>query len=180
MKYILKPIVYFLIFVFALLAFLPKENLYYFVADKVKQHKIELSQSYLKDNFLFFNIDNLNIFYDGIDLVNIKSFDFSMLLFYNDITLNNLQVQKSMSRFAPETIDQVRLNYSVIDPLNINIDGFFKEGSLKGKLDILKRVVNLELTVSKSFSKKYKNTLKYFKKEKSTNTQDRYSYEYKL
>lgn len=182
MRAIFKYILFILFFLFAVIAFLPKEELYYFAAQKLKEEKIDFSHTMVQDKLYGIDIEDLHIFYSDIDLVEIEKLELDLFLFYNHLVINKVQLDNTAAKFAPKGLKDINVIYSVFDPLNININGRFNGGTLEGNINLLTRTLMLDISASKSFKKSYRNIVKQLKynKESSTKQEDHYSYEYKL
>lgn len=182
MGFVSRLFIYGVVFIVSLVVFLPKINLYYFAVNQLETYKIEASHDVIEDKFYGLNILDLNIFYDGIDVVKIKETQFDIFLLFNEINLKNVKLDKSLSNYSPSNIDFINLKFSILDPLNILIEAKIENGSVIGKIDLIEKVLKLDIYVSKSFKKDYKDLTRFLKydKEASNKEEDRYSYEYKL
>jgi len=182
MKSFFKYILYSCFFVFAIIAFLPKEELYYFAAQKLKEEKIDFSHKIIQDKLYGMAIEELHIFYSDIDLVQIEKLKLNLFFFYNNLVINSVHLNNTAAKFAPKGLKDINVVYTVFDPLKINIDGRFNGGTIQGSINLLSKTLVLDLFTSKSFKKNYRNIVKQLKynKESSTKQEDHYSYEYKL
>jgi len=184
MKILVKGFIYSLVFFLALIVFLPKENLFYYGLQKLKKQNIELNYKKLEDDFDKLSIDKTKVYYQGIEALEVQNIDTKVWFFINNIEFKKVILNDSIKKMVP-TIDSFQLlqmQYTLIDPLHIQIKGIFNEGKLKGSFNLIDRVIKIEFYTSKSFKSKYKSLIKLLKynKEKSTPKGDQYSYEYKL
>ena len=151
MKIILKYISVFILFIYMLLIFLPKENLYYFALEKLAEDKIELTNIKVQDKYISLVLENTNIKYEKIKVASIENIEIKSLLFQTNIIIDNLKVQKSLKKFMPYDMKSIKIIHSILNPLVIDIK------------------------LSKQFNIKNKELMKYL-----TKTEDGYRYEYKF
>lgn len=180
MKILLKTVVYILFFVFMLIVFLPKENLYFFALNKLKSQKIEAVHSEFKDTYVGLDIDKINIMYNKVEVSNISKVDFKTYLFTTNFDISDIRIDKSLNKFFPHSINYVNISHSIVDPLKINILSKFAMGECEGFIDLTTMTLKLNIDLSKSFRKKYPMIVRNFKKVESTNKGERYTYEYKF
>ena len=181
MKSILKGFIYVIFFIAMLVAFLPKENLYFLAIDKLKQNKIDLVQNNINSDLFSLQLDKLKIYYENIAVSDISSIDLDLFLYQTNININKIVVDDSFKKFTPSKIDYININHSILNPLHITIDVKFKQGKAIGDIDLLNNKINLELKVSKRFKTEYRYLVKQLKyqKERSTSKEEVYSFEYK-
>lgn len=176
MKFLLKIIFYPLIFLFMLIAFLPKNELYYFALLELKKENIVIAKETTKENFFGFEIDSASTSFNGLPIANIDSTKIQTLLFTNTIEISNIQVEQGFSKFVPSKIDEVIIKYTVLNPLFIIMNAKGKEFSVQGHFDIVSLKFHLDIDASKSFIKNYSMILKYLKQTKEGG----YYFEYAL
>lgn len=151
MKIILRSLVLSVLFIYALLIFLPKENLYYLALEKLSDHKVEVVSSSIKDTNFGLNISNSKIKYEKIDVAAVDRIFFKTLLFKTELNIQNLKVQKSLKKFFPYDMKYIKITHNILDPLAVDIK------------------------LSKQFKIKNKDISKYL-----TKTENGYRYEYKF
>lgn len=164
-----------------ILLFLPKENLYYFALQKLSNEKVTLNHTLLKENIDSLMLTELSLKYDNIPTASIDKLKIESNLLNTSLSIRNIIIDSSMKKFVPNSIRDITIKHTLLNPLNITIESSFKDGVCNGNIDLLKRTVLLNLEVSKNFNSKYKMISKYLKPSKdSTNKQKRYTYEYKF
>jgi len=181
MKFILKTIAYIVFFLTMILILLPKENLYYMGQNKLENFKVELTQDIIDESNFGLTLGMLKIKYDNIEVANISKFDITTYLLSTKIDIKNIIVDNAFTKFVPQGIKFLSISHSILDPLKIHISSKFSLGSLSGNIDILNRVIKLNLTVSKSFRSKYRQIVRSLKRvQKKDKKEEYYSYEYKF
>ncbi|MEA3513308.1 MAG: hypothetical protein U9R37_06875 [Campylobacterota bacterium] len=182
MKKILKFLIYSLLFIFAFLYFLPKENLYYLLLENLKKEKIVVSNEYIKDTGFALELEGIDVKYQNISVVNTKDIDINSYFFVTNIDIRQTKLDGIMSSFVPDKISKLNIKYSIFNPTVVSIFSTFNLGSCSGEVDLINRVVNLDIKVSKKFKRKYRlvvNKLKLDKTRKDKNM-EYYKYEYKF
>ncbi len=137
-----------LIFLFSLIAFLPKENIYFYCLEKLQKNKISIQNEERTSSAFHFLIVNGDLFYKDINAFKIESIDISYLLVYGKIAISNVL-------FDGLTIDQIDLKWNITTPLHFDITLGSAELNGYGKYDILNRGFELYLKPSARVVKKY-------------------------
>jgi len=176
MKLVLKSILIFLIFLYSLVYFLPKENLYYFALEKLQNEKILINSKKIKDKFFSLNIKDSVIFYDSIKALEVSNIDLNIYLFTNSLNISNISLDDMLKRFLPSKIKTLEVSYTILNPLVVNIKANLVQAKVYGIFDITSNTVTLYLKPSKQFLKLYKDILKNMKKQEN----GEYKIEYKL
>jgi len=165
-KKFLKFIGYFLFFIFMLIFFSPKENLYYLAEKELAKKSILISKESIKDSGFSFNIKNAHISMQEIESAIVSDLKIDTFLFFNTINISNIAFANTFKNFLPLNIDSVKISYSILNPLNIVIKSNGGFGNMSGTFNISKRVLNLKIKPSKLMKTKYRQTLRNFRKNK--------------
>lgn len=175
MKKFLKILVYIFTFIFTIFLFLPKESIYYFVEQNLLKNKIIISNEIVNENLFGLDISNGQIYYENINVASVDKIEIQSFLFYSKIKVNDIKLMDSFENMAPSPIDEIEIKYSVLkfDKIEINSNGLF--GELTGFVDIINRVVSLELIASNKMKDSYSKILKNMKLKEG-----KYYYEYKF
>jgi len=164
-KYLKK----FSLFIIALLAlfifFLPKTQLYYQAEQLLAEEKIMLSSEMSHDYGFLFNLTGGTLFYDDLEVAKLEKITLTPLIFFNRINVEPFTFSQEMQNFIPGIITQMRVQYSIIDPLHIllSVEGDF--GSLNGSIAFLDQQIKAVLIPSKTLLKQRPIWLKEFKKQ---------------
>lgn len=161
---ILKKFGWLLLFIYLIIAFLPKENLFYLAEQKIKPYNIVLNNESLKDRFFLFEINNGTLFYDGLHVGDVESIDMFLGLFYNQISLKNANFSDSLKQFVPKEITDFTIKSTIFYPIYFWIDGKGDFGEISGSANLYKKSVRLVLNPNKNFLTKYPTIAKEFKK----------------
>jgi hypothetical protein len=137
-----------LIFIFSLVAFLPKENIYFYYLEKLQEKKISIQNEERSSSPFHFLIVNGDIFYKEINAFKIESIDISYLLVYGKIAISNVL-------FDGLTIEQIDFKWNLLSPFVFDIVIISNEINGYGKYDILDKGFELYLKPSSEVVKKY-------------------------
>ena len=147
---------------FSIVAFMPKEELYYTLEHKLVKYGIELNEKSIKSGIFSMDVSDIDVYVEGIKVAHIDHIDFLITLLFNTIDLSNIQLDSSVSSFVPSSIKKIQeghIVYSVTSPFKakITLNGDF--GKAQGYIDT-NRSLRLNFIELKS-----KNSFKYMLKK---------------
>ena len=175
MKKIVKFLLFITLFLFSFWAFFPKEQLYYFLENKLEKKKLVISNEILKEDIFSLNIKEAKIYFESINVSKVKEFSFKSYIFYSKIEISNIVLIDTFNNFAPSPIEDLLITHSLLNPMKIDIKSHGLFGELNGEIDLLSRVLKIELKQSNVMQSKYSNIIKNMRFEEG-----RYIYEYKF
>lgn len=174
---IFKPLLWLLLLALFIVITLPKEQLYYKLEQTIlKKNEIVLYDEKVSNKLLSLNIKDTMISYKKIDAGYLQELNIFSLLFYTDITVKNLKVNKSIQNIIPADIKQLNIKHSILMPHLINLDGELKMGTLSAQANLFSRKINVTLEVKDRISSSEKRLLNFMKKSKTQ--KGVYTYEY--
>ncbi len=144
MKYPLFVIV----FLFSFIAFLPKENIYFYYLEKLQEKNISVQNEERSSGAFRFSILNSDVFYKDINAFKIESFEASYYLVSGKIDILNVM-------FDGLTIDNIELKWNIVSPLKFDIVILSDQLSGYGTYHLLERDFELYLKPSAKVVKKY-------------------------
>ena len=142
--------------------FAPKIELYYLLEKSLKEKDILISNETITDTWYGLKIENADLHVAGAKVANISELNFNFFLFYNTLTINEIKMDKSLSNIAPKEINKLDSVYSVLNPLNITLDGSGSFGVLDGTVALVDRKIEVLFPVAKEL----KTIKKFLKKDK--------------
>ncbi|MBU1927971.1 hypothetical protein KKG77_03115 [bacterium] len=163
-KRFLRFFAYLAFFVVALIFFAPKLGMYYFLENELKAYDVIISGETLKDEGVSLNIKDGQIFVKSIESASIEECDVTLLLFYNAINATEITLSQSAKSFVPLKVQELKLSYTLFNPLHIKAYAVGEFGSAQAQVNILDRTIHVDLQASEMMSKGYKNSLREFKK----------------
>jgi len=172
---ILRYVFYVMIFLIFMILFLPKMNLYYLGLDKLKTNKIILVSHDIEDKLLSFNMNNVMVNYENKNTVKLNRISLCTYIYISKLEITDITFNDRIKDYIPKNIKKLIITYNLMtNPLKIDIESTFTKGKFFGHVDLLERKVVINLDVSHSFIKDYKDLTKKFTKKG-----EYYSYEYK-
>jgi len=123
--------------------FAPKVELYYLVEKSLKEKNIIISNETITDTWYGLKIENATLYVDGAKVMNISQLNFNFFLFYNTLKIDEVKMDKSFSNMSPKEINHFSAVYSIVNPLNIKLDGEGSFGVLDGKVALKNRKVEI-------------------------------------
>lgn len=175
-KFFVKSIIFVLLFLYALLVFLPKENLYYLALENLKTYNIVIKNEIIEAKSLELSIIDANVFFKSIDAIAIDLVRIKTLLFYSSIDATNVKIDKALKQFLPPKIDKIKIQHFITNPLNISISFNAKDIKGYGTFNLLERKLNINFSVSNKFVREYGALLRQAKKQSN----GEYKLEYQL
>jgi len=166
MKRVLAWCVYALLFIVALMVFVPKKSLYYLVERELQKEHIVIDNEVLEEKLFGLEIEHGEIYVSGVQVAKIMSTSLKPYLVYNAMELEGVRISGVAKSFLPTRIEHATLSYVVWHPTRMKIvaDGEF--GHLTGVVELKKRVFLMHLSPTKSFVEKYSSLLRRMKKAK--------------
>ncbi|NWF66098.1 MAG: hypothetical protein HXX81_01385 [Campylobacterales bacterium] len=161
-----------ILFFAIIISFIPKKNLYFLAEQYLKEQKVIFTKEMLSDNWLAFNINSPEIYYEDILVGSVSNIKVLPLIVYNKIELQNGAFSKEIKNFLPQKIEQFKVTYTPFYPIVAFIDSKGDYGELTGKVYLKERKISLVLKPASDVASKYPMILSKFKKEK-----DEYIYE---
>jgi hypothetical protein len=114
----LKTTLFGILFIVSFIAFLPKENLYFYLLENLKTKNISIVNEKTTKNLFDFEILDATVKYHDIKALNIETTTISTYLFSTNINLENIL-------FDGVNIEHLNINLSIFSPdiFNIKIGG---------------------------------------------------------
>lgn len=134
---------------FFLLAFMPKEELYYKLEETLAQNDIKINEKHMESGIFSLTLYEVDIYIKGIKLVTIEEIDFFTLLFYTSVDIDKLLLDDSLKSMAPTHIEMATLTHNVMAPTEIEMVGEGTFGSLEGIINLNENSVRVDFNNSK-------------------------------
>jgi len=167
-KKFFKFILYLVFFFAMLLFFLPKENLYYKAEELLSPMKVVISNEKVDDKGFSFEVSGADVYaMDGIKVANVEKLELLTFLLFNKLSVENIELTSTASKFVPTHIDSVNVVYSVVDPLNVHAKAVGDFGEANATINLKERLMRAELTPSKLMKTRFKSTMRMLKKSKT-------------
>jgi len=141
----------------------PKQELYYLLEKELKKNDIIISNETVKDTWYGVKLLDAEIYVKGAKMAEVSELQLNIFFLYNTLTVKNIHVNKAMQNVAPKSIEEINVQYSVANPLNIELNGQGSFGVLEGKVAFMDRNISITFPVAKDI-KAFK---KFLKKDKT-------------
>jgi len=151
-------------FIVALMAFSPKESLYFLLENELKNFDVVISKEQLNSNLLSLDIKNLEITTKGIPSALIDEASVTLLVFSNTVELQNIKLSSLVESYLPSKIEYLEVSYTIFNPLHVTASGNGEFGEAEVTFNITSRELEVVLNPSKKMLSKYRNSLRRFKK----------------
>ena len=153
----------FFLFILLMWLFAPKQELYYLLEQKLKEKDIIISNETVVDTWFGVNIQNADIYVKGIKMANVADLKLNVFFFYDTLEVENINIDEALQAMAPKSIDELKVKYSVIDPLHVTIDGLGSFGTASGAVSLKEKQIHIDFPVAKDIQ-----TIKKFLKKDKT------------
>lgn len=128
MMALVKKLFYICLFLFTFLMFLPKENLYYFVLDKLTKHEVSVLSKSIENHIIGLNLDKNELRYKSMNMAKIDNFEIQTVFFYTSIKIKKIDVSSDFQKLLFAHLPYINITHSLLKPLEINFEvpkGFF-------------------------------------------------------
>ena len=141
----------------------PKQELYYLLEKELKKNDIIISNETIKDTWFGVKLLNADIYVKGAKMAQVSELQLNIFFVYNTLIVKNIMVHEAMHNDAPKNIEETIVQYSIIDPLNIKLNGLGSFGVLEGNIAFLDKHIHIVFPVAKDIK-----ALKKFLKKDTT------------
>ena len=153
----------FIIFIvswFALLLFMPKQELYFTLEKELLKQDIEINEQSIEEGIFSLNLINPVIYVKGIKIATIEKINIFTLIFQTNINLKSLILDDSLKSFAPQKIDVANMSYSLFSPFKVIIEGKGSFGVIDGHVNLDERNLRLHFSETTKELDSIKSNLK--------------------
>lgn len=139
----------FLLFILFMWLFAPKQELYYLIEKSLKKSDIVISNETIKDTWFGLNISNATIYVKGVNVAKTANLQLNCFFLYNTLTIEGIEMDASLHNIAPKSVDELKATYSIMNPLQVKLEGLGSFGTMDGKVALVEKRVNLSFPVAK-------------------------------
>jgi hypothetical protein len=150
---------YALFFILALMYLMPKASIYYLFEEQMKPFSVMINNEAVKERGLGLKITDATVFIKSIESAQVGSIEVNFFALFNSVDITDVTLSSVAAAVIPVHIQEVHIRYSVLNPLQINVDGEAEAGVFHASFHLLDRVVSMNLKPSESMLKNYKSTL---------------------
>lgn len=142
----------FFLFILLMWLFAPKQELYYLIEKSLKKNDIVISDESIKDTWFGLNISNANIYVKGINVAKAADLQLNLFFFYNTLTVEGIKMDASLHHVAPKAVDELKATYSIIDPMQVQLEGLGSFGTMVGTVALVEKKIKLLFPVAKDIN----------------------------
>ncbi len=138
--------IFILLFVawFALLFFMPKQELYYKLEKELAKQGVEVNEESIDEGVFSLTLHNASVYVKGIKVATVEKVSFFTLLFYTKAQIDNLVLDDSLKSMAPQHTDKAVLTHTLFSVLNVSIHAEGSFGLVDGDADLKERTLRLD------------------------------------
>jgi len=163
---ILRYIALFILFIYCIVAFAPKTNIYYKFERVLSKNNLYISHEKTTQNLFSFDIKNSEILYKNINIGKIENIHFDFLIFSNHLKFKNANLVANNFKLIPKSIGDLDISYNAFSPTEIIIHSKNDLGVVSGTFDLVKQRLSIKLKPVKNARVKYSTILRNFKIQK--------------
>jgi hypothetical protein len=153
-----------MLFLYAAIVFLPKENFYFLAEHKLSgEYKIILSDENLSDFFGIFTARGAYVSYYGDDIAQIDTIKILPFILYNEVGFESLHISKKFQNFIPSEINKIKVKFTPFYPTKLWLSSSGDFGEIWGSYGIYNKKLRLILKPQEDFGRKYSAIYREFK-----------------
>jgi len=130
---------------FVLIAFMPKQELYYKLEQTLEKNDIRLNEETIDEGLFSLTLHKVDVYIKGIKLATIDEVDFFTLLFYTRVEIENLLLDESLKSKVPTQVNSLIASHSILAPLKIKLETEGSFGGAEGSIDLKEKNLHLDL-----------------------------------
>lgn len=139
----MKRLLYVFYILLIVIILLPKEKFYFTFESLLSKYHLFINHEVLSDNFFYLDADDGDIVLDNQTVASIENIRISPWIFLNRLSFSNLSVLPQYRNFFPGKIDTITVTYSLLNPLEITIQGEGDFGHFKGGYDLMSQKIKI-------------------------------------
>jgi len=144
---------------FAILLFMPKQELYYTLEKELLKQGIEINEKSIDEGLFSLTLNEVTLYAKGIKIATIEELSFVTILFYNSLSVNAVQVDDSLKSFVPQNIEKTIMVQQILAPTQVYITTMGSFGLAEGMIDLNTQKLRLDFIDAKDI-KTIKSQLK--------------------
>ncbi|MDD5053095.1 MAG: hypothetical protein PHO27_10230 [Sulfuricurvum sp.] len=127
---------FFFFFIFSLILFLPKVNLYYMAEKALASAHLYLNDEIFSNRLIYLDVENATLLLDTTRIGSIEKIRLVPFVIFNNINITNVKFSGEFASLFPDGIDNIALTYTFFHPLNIDVQGVGGFGPVHGNIDL--------------------------------------------
>lgn len=145
MQVVIKTLAVMLTVWLALLAFMPKEEIYFRAEQALASQGVEINEGQMEEHLFGMTIKDATIYVQGINVATVKEASLFTLLFYTRVEADDIQADASLAHMLPASVVRLVLTHSLMHPETVYIEAEGSFGKAEGTLSLQTRKLHLDL-----------------------------------
>ena len=145
MQVVKSTLIALFVFWFAIIVFMPKQELYYALEEKLAEQDIEINETQIDEGLFSLTISGAKVYVKGIEVASIEKIDLFTLLVYNSIDIESMLFDDSLKSFVPQKIEKSLFLHSILSPFKVFITTMGSFGLAEGEADMNNHSVRIDL-----------------------------------
>ena len=121
---------------FALLLFMPKEELYFEPERALAKQGVEINEGSIDQGLFDLVLKDVTIYVEGVKVATVKRISLFTLLFYSKLKIEEMHTDKGLKSILSVYMEKTVLSHSVLAPLKIYMKARGDIGELKGYISL--------------------------------------------
>lgn len=164
---ILKILFFICFFIAALLAFLPKKNLYYYGEEKLAGLKTVIVNERLSEGMFSLYLEHADIYVEDIRAAKVMEAEVVSYLVSTSLQARHIRLSGMAKNFLPTRIETFTMRYDLLHPLTIKFTASGEFGTATGEYLLESHKFEVRLRPSKTMQSDYREILQRMKKAKN-------------
>jgi hypothetical protein len=143
---VVRNIILFLITLYvAFVAFMPKEQLYFYLEKELNKNGIVIYNERFKETPLSLVVSNGVVSYQGVDVARFSKLEAKIYLLFNQVELENVELLDLAKKALDVELEKLKASYIISKPFLVTIDAKGSFGTAKGYIDLKKKILHIDI-----------------------------------
>jgi len=134
---------------FALLIFMPKQEIYYALEKELAKQEIKINEKSIKEGVFSLSLNQASVYVKGVKIATIEELTLFTLLFYTRIELDSLLLDDSLKFMAPQQTNKAIFSHAIFSPFDASVHAEGSFGVIDGKVDLKERKLHIDFNETK-------------------------------
>ena len=149
MQMVKKSLIVFMVAWIAIIVLMPKREFYFKLEEELAKHEIILNEEKIDEGLFSLNLEQVTVYFKGINVATIEEVKLATLLFYSCVELRSLQVDDTLKTMVPGKTQKAVATHSILSPLEVSVEASGSFGAMAGRVDLNERTLRLDFNESK-------------------------------
>lgn len=131
---------------FALVAFMPKQEIYYALEKELAKNEIKINEKAIEEGVFSLTLKQATVYVKGIKIATIEELTFFTLLFYTKVELDSFFLDDTLKAMAPQQTHKAVFSHSVLSPLEASVDAEGSFGVIEGSVNLKERKLHINFS----------------------------------